>query len=147
MTHSSQNLIRRQDAGTNSGNNNETATTNNNTAPTATIPCQRTEVPSGVTGQVNVDNTNPSATPPTQASNENSDAANGLAAAAAQGAGSYNACFVYFWIIFHASFSKSTTSCSSTYSGGSKFSSNVCRCACRNQSTQRIRTVKPTTNE
>lgn len=85
----SQNLVRRQDAGTNSGNNNETATTNNNTAaPTATIPCQRTEVPSGVPGQVNVD-TSTSSTSSTQSSNDSTDAGSGLAAAAAQGAGSF----------------------------------------------------------
>lgn len=94
MTWSSQNLVRRQDAGTNSGNNNETATTNNNTAPTATIPCQRTEVPSSVPGQVNVD-TSASSTSSTQSSNDSSDAGNGLAAAAAQGAGSYQIAFSF----------------------------------------------------
>lgn len=143
MTRSSQNLIRRQDAGTNSGNNNETATTNNNTAPTNnnTAPTPiihiRTEVPSGGPGQVNVD-TSVSSTPPTQTANENSDAGNGLAAAAAQGAGSFLTRFVFFKIILYVLFSKSTTSCSSTYSSGCKFSSNVCRCTCRNQSSQWI---------
>lgn len=80
-----QNLVRRQDAGTNSGNNNETATTNNNTATAATM---RTEVPSSVPGQVNVD-TSTSSTSSTQSSNDSTDAGNSLAAAAAQGAGSY----------------------------------------------------------
>lgn len=96
LTHSTQNLVRRQDAGTNNGNNNETATTNNNNTTTAPPPPpaatanQRPEVPSrsawapNAPGQVNVD-TSASPTSSTQSSNDSSDG--GLAAAAAQGAG------------------------------------------------------------
>lgn len=81
------NLVRRQDAGTNNGNNNETATANNNnTAPTAaTATGQRTEVPStGPATTVHV-NSNASPAASTQPLNDGSDSGN-----AAAGAGSCN---------------------------------------------------------